>query len=114
MNNEIENTPDHSGVQVPTHINDDEKRWGPWRFEAKTTCLVFDPRNEVEAGSTVAYRASGYYIDLRECMSAHQILHWVGHLLEKVWITPRVIGHLVRAFDDLLDLRHLEAKGVMQ
>jgi hypothetical protein len=104
-----QSTPENSGNQLATHTTDAELRWGPWVFNRKSLCIVFNPRFEAEAGGDVAYRGRGYEIDLRECRDSHQILVWVAQLHGKGWITPIVVGYLMRAFDDLVTLRYLES-----
>jgi hypothetical protein len=66
------------------------KRWGPWRLSG--TYLVYsEGRGEHE-----------YNIDLLDCTSSAEVLDWICQIVGKTWGTTEVVGHLARAFDEVL------------
>jgi hypothetical protein len=67
--------------------------WGPWRYDAERLVLVYDDPAGEEA----------YEIDLEECRDSAEVLARILPLSQKAWMAREAVGHLVQAFDDLLD-----------
>ena len=68
-------------------------QWGPWRYL---------PRFEV-----LRHTKSGYEIDLERCVGSAGILDWIAQIAGKTGsgYSAEDLGHLVLAFDDLVELQ---------
>jgi len=100
-------------LDAPPSSPSSERRWGPWLYDERALSLVFDPRNEREAGGETAYLARDYDIDLRRCRDSHQVLDWIAQIANKTWASPATIGYLVRALNDLLGLQAFMCGGAL-
>lgn len=70
-------------------MTDDEPlRWGRWRYDAKKRDLV--------------YGDTEHAVDLDSCLSAAQVLHWIGDMSYRPWCSKEDLADLVRALDALL------------
>ena len=79
---------------MPRRIRDGQE-WGRWRYRRSNLTLETDVPD--------AAPRTTYDVDLRRCNNSAQILDWILHMREKVWISAADIGHLVIALDDLAD-----------
>lgn len=69
-------------------------KWGPWHLNRKTLCLEL-------RDSTGKWR---YEIDLTHCATAASCLDWIAHVAQKRSMTPEIVGYMVKALQDLLDI----------
>lgn len=69
-------------------------KWGPWTLNRQTLCLELHNR----AGDWI------YEIDLERCATPLACLDWVFHVAQKRTMPPVVVGHMVKALQDLLDV----------
>ena len=51
------------------------------------------------------HSAAVYEVCLGTHPTASDICHWLGHVVEKRWASPEVLGHLVLAIDQVFGLR---------
>ena len=68
-------------------------RWGDWEYNAKWLTLTWQPKGRA------------YEIDLEQCNNSAQVLDWVAQITHMTWATSEVVGTLVQALDDLLNLQ---------
>jgi hypothetical protein len=61
--------------------------WGPWRL----------------SGTRLADDQHGYDVELLTCTSSAEVLDWLCQITAKDWGSPHVVGHLVRAFNEVLN-----------
>jgi hypothetical protein len=45
----------------------------------------------VENGSIILNVDGRYEIELKRCSTEAQLIEWVAHLCEKVWVTPQIL-----------------------
>ena len=79
--------------------------WGDWIYDEETLSLVIESAQDCPGG---------YEIDLERSTTATDALAWLAHMLEKYWINDKRIAHLIRAFDDILDLHRLIEQGPIE
>lgn len=65
--------------------------WGSWTYVPAEMSLRFE---------------TGYTIDLKTIHDGAELLHWMGHMAEKEWLTDQELGQFVRAIDELFDIRN--------
>jgi len=75
-----------------------QRAWGPWEY---------DPDNLVLWCKGIE-NADEYWIDLKRCNNAGEVLDWIAQINGKGW-GAECIGKLVQALDDIL---HLQANIV--
>jgi hypothetical protein len=63
-------------------------RWGEWEYDNKAFVIT--------------HRGAGYEVDLERCATSAQMLDYIFQVAGKAWITPKDLGDLVQALDDLL------------
>ena len=72
------------------------KDHGPWRYEEETDHLV--------------YRELNYGVPVRELRQYADLQDWLCHLEEKDWVTPEVLGWLVKAMVNLGAVRYFSGQ----
>lgn len=66
-----------------------------------------------EHNLTLLHSDSGYEVSLEDCTSSAKCLDWIAQVAKKTWATPTIIGSLVLALDNLLNLqRNLCGGGI--
>ncbi|MBA7685790.1 hypothetical protein ES703_94218 [subsurface metagenome] len=80
--------------QKPPPKPRDNDTWGPWEYDAASLVLWCK-------GIEVA---DEYWIDLKGCNNAREILDWIVQINGKGW-GAECVGYLVQALDDILDLQ---------
>jgi hypothetical protein len=63
-------------------------RWGEWEYNNRTFVIT--------------HLRAKYEVDLERCATSAQMLDYIFHVAGKAWITPKDLGDLVQALDDLL------------
>ena len=77
--------------------------WGRWKYKPSNNTLTYrEPK----------YKHWAYEIDLDECTDAAEVLDWLFHMKEKVWLSPTQLGNLVCALKDILGYRIERKEGV--
>ncbi len=64
--------------------------WGPWRLKASTYVLEVPGR---------------YEVDLERCLDSAEVLDYIAQVAGKRWATREVVGGLVMALDDVLNVQ---------
>jgi len=76
-----------------------KQSWGDWVLEKETLVLK--------------HKGTDYEVYLDECNNSAQILDWIIQVSQKSWATNDVIGELVRALDDILNIQgHFCGSGI--
>lgn len=75
------------------------RAWGPWRLDADR--LVLDCN--LDGDWT-------YEVDLERCTASAEVLDWIAQICGKEWLADhdadaQIVGHLVKALDDVLGLQ---------
>jgi hypothetical protein len=58
-----------------------------------------------EKVKTLTHVVEGYEVDLNRCQNSPEALDWIAQVAGKSWATPAVIGGLVLALDEVLNLQ---------
>lgn len=79
--------------------------WGRWSYNAKNLTLVLDDRK-----GTIIFKDDNflYEVDLENCNRAGGalgVLDYIAQIAKKTWADTDIIGNLVFALDDLLNLQ---------
>jgi hypothetical protein len=77
---------DFEVVEVEGDLN-----FGEWMFKHSERALVH-----------IFFR---YEISIDRCRTGEEILDWLGHMLEKTWVTSDTIGDLAVALDEIVGLQ---------
>lgn len=51
-------------------------------------------------GDTIVLKPADYEIPLSRCQNAEQLLGWIAHLSEKIWVTPDTLRQLILVAKD--------------
>jgi hypothetical protein len=63
-------------------------RWGEWEYNNRTFVIT--------------HLGAKYDVDLERCATSAQMLDYIFQVAGKAWMTPKDLGDLVQALDDLL------------
>jgi len=70
--------------------------WGSWRYDPAAGVLHLDPRITGDVK---------FYVPLTSCMTSVRTLDIIAEVARRSWATAKIVGHLVLALDELLNLR---------